>query len=207
METINNLKELVINMLEEITQLNDAFIELDSLIDKEAEFICIRERVGKIDALKSRLVHETNHIQEKEYISESSFSAGKFQIGIAHFVLGSIVGAMAKQENPLLSGFRSFSTELGKKEDFGNVMIAVKKSGNLEDVVAVSISSFIREYKTTKSNILSILRDHGCILLTAEEFWELLYRLKEDLMEGKYKSEAEQVKALLHYGKKKNKCT
>ncbi len=140
METINNLKELVINMLEEITQLNDTFLELDSLIDKEAEFIRIKGRISKLDALKSRLIHKINHIQEKEYISESSFNADKFQISIAHFVLGSIVGAMAKQENPLLSGFRSFSTELGKKEDFGNVMIAVKKSGNLEDVEAVSIS-------------------------------------------------------------------
>ena len=207
METINNLKELLCYVLQESRQLNDAFTELDGLIEREAESIHIQERFSNIDTLKSRLVHEINRIQEKEYISERSSNAGKFQIGIARFVLGSIVGAMAKQENPLLSGYRSFSTELGKKEDFGSVMIAIKKSGKLEDIEAVSISSFVREYKTTESNIISIIRDNGYITLTPKEFWELLYQLKEDLVEGKYRSETEQVKALLHYVKKRNKCT
>jgi len=106
-----------------------------------------------------------------------------------------------------LSGYKSFSTELGKKEDFGNVMVAVKKSGKLENIKAVSISSFVREYKTTESNVLSILRDSGYTALAPKEFWELLHRLKEEIMGGKYRSETEQVKALLHCGKKKNKCT
>jgi hypothetical protein len=125
---------------------------------------------------------------------------------IAGFALGGIVGAITKQ-NPLLSGYRSFSTELGKKEDFGNVMVAVKKSGKLEDIEVVSISSFVREYKTTESNIISILRNNGYVALTPKKFWELLDRLKEEVMEGKYRSEAEQVKALLHCVNKRNKCT
>ncbi len=199
METINNLKELLRYVLQETRQLNDASIELDGLIEREAESIHIQERVSNIDTLKSRLVHEINRIQEKEYISERSFNVEKFQIGIVHFVFGSIVGAVAKQKNPLLSGYRSLSTELGKKEDFGSVMIAIKKSGKLEDTEAVSISSFVREYKTTESNVISIIRDNGYITLAPKEFWELLYRLKEDLMEGKYRSETEQVEALLHY--------
>ena len=199
MESINTLRELIIKMLKEITQLNDAFTELDSLIDKEAECIHRQERIAKINVLKSRLVYEVQRIQDEEYESERSFNTGKLRSGIAHFVLGSIAGAMTKQENPFSFGYNSFSTELDKKACFGNVMIFVKKNGNLEDVEAVSISSFAREHKTTESNVILVIKDNGYILLTPEEFWELLLQLKEEIMEGRYKSEIEQVKALLDY--------
>lgn len=39
--------------------------------------------------------------------------------------------------------------------------------------------------------------------MTPEELWKSLHRLKEDIMEGKYKSEREQNKALLNYVKKR----
>ncbi len=206
MEIINDLKGLLINKSIEAKQLNNALTELDSRITKEAGYIDKLDRNARISALKARLVSEIDRIKHEERSSEYIFNTSKVYSGILGLAIGGIVGAIAKQ-NPLLSGFRLFNTELDKKESFGNVMIAVKKSGKLEDIKAVSISGFVREYKTTESNIISILRDKGYIVLTPKEFWELLHRLKKGLMEGKYRSENEQVKALLHCVNKRNNCT
>ena len=190
-------------IFKEIKELNDAFTELDSLITKEAEFVQRLDRVAKIDALKSRIAAEIKHIQEAELESERNFNTGTLRSGIAHFVFGSIVGAILNHENPFSFGAKSFSTELDKKADFGNVMIAIKESGKLEDIEVIAVSRLAREAKTTEQDIISIFKGNGYLLLTPEELWKSLHRLEEDIMEGKYKSEREQNKALLNYAKKR----
>ena len=190
-------------ILKEIKELNDAITELDSLITKEAEFVQRLDRVAKIDTLKSRIAAEIKRVQEEEDKSERNFNTGKLYSSVAGFALGSILGAMSKQGKPFLSGAKLLSTELGKEADFGTVLIATGENSKLEDIEVVSISSLAREYKKTESSILSIIKGNGYLLLIPEELWKLLHRLKEDIMEGKYKSEREQNKALLNYVKKR----
>ena len=190
-------------ILKEIKELNDAITESDSLITKEAEFVQRLDRVAKIDTLKSRIVAEIKHVQEEEDKSERNFNTGKLYSSVAGFALGSILGAMSKQGKPFLSGAKLLSTELGKEADFGTVLIATGENSKLEDIEVVSISSLAREYKKTESSIISIIKGNGYLLLTPEELWKSLHRLKEDIMEGKYKSEREQNKALLNYAKKR----
>jgi len=190
-------------ILKEIKELNYAITELDSLITKEAEFVQRLDRVAKIDTLKSRIAAEIKRVQEEEDKSERNFNTGKLYSSVAGFALGSILGAMSKQGKPFLSGAKLLSTELGKEADFGTVLIATGENSKLEDIEVVSISSLAREYKKTESSILSIIKGNGYLLLTPKELWKSLHRLKEDIMEGKYKSEREQNKALLNYVKKR----
>lgn len=190
-------------ILKEIKELNDAIAESDSLITKEAEFVQRLDRVAKIDTLKSRIAAEIKRVQEEEDKSERNFNTGKLYSGVAGFALGSILGAMSKQGKPFLSGAKLLSTELGKEADFGTVLIATGENSKLEDIEVVSISSLAREYKKTELSIISIIKGNGYLLLTPEELWKSLHRLKEDIMEGKYKSEREQNKALLNYAKKR----
>ena len=190
-------------ILKEIKELNDAITELDSLITKEAEFVQRLDRVAKIDTLKSRIAAEIKRVKEEEDRSERNFNTGKLYSSVAGFALGSILGAMSKQGKPFLSGAKLLSTELGKEADFGTVLIATGENSKLEDIEVVSISSLAREYKKTESSIISIIKGNGYLLLTPEELWKSLHRLKEDIMEGKYKSEREQNKALLNYAKKR----
>ena len=190
-------------ILKEIKELNDAITELDSLITKEAEFVQRLDRVAKIDTLKSRIAAEIKRVQEEEDKSERNFNTGKLYSSVAGFALGSILGAMSKQGKPFLSGAKLLSTELGKEADFGTVLIATGENSKLEDIEVVSISSLAREYKKTESSIISIIKGNGYLLLTPKELWKSLHRLKEDIMEGKYKSEREQNKALLNYAKKR----
>lgn len=190
-------------ILKEIKELNDAITELDSLITKEAEFVQRLDRVAKIDTLKSRIAAEIKRVQEEEDKSERNFNTGKLYSSVAGFALGSILGAMSKQGKPFLSGAKLLSTELGKEADFGTVLIATGENSKLEDIEVVSISSLAREYKKTESSIISIIKGNGYLLLTPEELWKSLHRLKEDIMEGKYKSEREQNKALFNYAKKR----
>lgn len=184
METINYLRKRLINMSKEATRLNDAFTELDSHIDKEAEYILRQEEASKIDVLKSRLVSEINRIKGEEDIAERCFNTSKRFNSIAGFALGGIVGAITKQ-NPLLSGYRSYSTELDKKAEFGNVMIAAKENGEFEDTKVIAVSRLAREDDTTEPNIITSIKRDGYLLFTPEEFWQLLDRLKEEIMEGK----------------------
>lgn len=188
MATKNSLKELVVTMLKEITQLNDALIELDSLIDKEAEYIQRQERIANINALKSILVNEVQRIQDEEYNSKRNFNTSKVFNSIVGFASGSIVGAMSKHGNPFLLGAESFLKHLDKKADFGNVMIAIniKESGKLEDIEVIAVSRLARESKTTEQDIISSIKREGYLLLTPEEFWQSLDRLKEEIMADKY---------------------
>jgi len=204
MEIMNASTEFsATTILKEIKELNDAITELDSLITKEAEFVQRLDRVAKIDTLKSRIAAEIKRVQEEEDKSERNFNTGKLYSSVAGFALGSILGAMSKQGKPFLSGAKLLSTELGKEADFGTVLIATGENSKLEDIEVVSISSLAREYKKTESSIISIIKGNGYRLLTPEELWKSLHRLKEDIMEGKYKSEREQNKALLNYAKKR----
>ena len=203
MEILNTSKGLPVTMLKEITKLNDALAELDSLINKEAKLINRQERIAKINAMESRLAKEIKCVQTEERESEYRFNKGRIFSGVAGFAIDSFIGAISNHEKPFLLGAKSFSEELDKKADFGKVLIAIKASGKLEDMEVIAISYLAREYKTTESNIISIIRGNGYLLLTPEKLWESLHRLKENLIEGKYKSEMEQNKALLNYVKKR----
>jgi len=177
MEIINDLKGLLINKLKEAKQLNDAFTELDSRITKEAGHIDRLDRIARISALKTRLVSKINRIKHEERSSEYIFNTSKVYSGILGLAIGGIVGAITKR-NPLLSGFRSFNTELDKKESFGNVMIAAKENGELEDIKVIAVSRLAREAKTTESDIISSLESKDYSLMAPEKLWKSLDQLK-----------------------------
>ena len=86
----------------------------NSRITKEAGHIDRLESIAKISALKARLVSEIDRIKHEERSFEYIFNTSKVYNGILGLAIGDIVGAITKQ-NPLLSGFRSFNTELDKK--------------------------------------------------------------------------------------------
>lgn len=203
MEIINTSKRLPVTMLKEIIKLNDALTELDGLINKEAELIHRQEQIAKINALKSRVAKEIEHVQTAERESEYRFNKGRIFSGVAGFAIDSFIGVISNNENPFLLGAKSFSEELDKEADFGKVLIALKESSKLEDMEVIAISHLAREYKKTESSIISIIKGNGYLLLTPEELWESLHGLEEDIMEDKYKSEREQNKVLLNYAKKR----
>jgi hypothetical protein len=99
-------------------------------------------------------------------------------------------------------GVKSLKTELARKADFGRVLIAIRESDKLEDIEVIAGSRLARESNTTESDILPTFKGKG-VILTPEEFWKLLRRLEEEIMNGKYKSETQQNKALLNYAKKR----
>jgi len=184
MEIINDLKGLLINKIKETKQLNDAFTESDSRISKEAGHIDRLDMIARINALKARLVSEVDRIKHEEGSSEHIFNTSKVYSGILGLAIGGIVGAITKQ-NPLLSGFRSFNTELDKKESFGNVMIAAKENGELEDIEVIAVSRLAREAKKTESDIISSLVSKGYSLAAPEKLWKSLDQFKEEIREGK----------------------
>ncbi len=184
MEIINNLKELLRYVLQETRQLNDAFMELDSRITEESGHIDRLDMIARISALKARLVSEIDRIKHEERSSEYIFNTSKVYSGILGLAIGGIVGAITKQ-NPLLSGFRSFNTELDKKESFGNVMITAKENGELEDMKVIAVSRLAREAKKTESDIISSLIGKGYSLMAPEKLWKSLDQFKEEISEGK----------------------
>jgi len=185
MESINNLGELLIVISEEVTYLNDAFIELDNLINKEAEYLQRQERACKINELESRLVSEINRIKHEERSSEYSFNTSKVYSGILGLAVGGIVGVVLKQESPFSLGYKLYSKELEKKAGFSTVMMALKEGDKLEDIEAIAISRLARESKTTEADIMSSLERQGYSLMTTGQLLESLDQLKVDIKEEK----------------------
>lgn len=203
MEIINELGSLLNNELNAVKWLNDAFKELNRRVAKEAEFIDRLDRIARIDELKARLVREVDRILGEEGSLESIFDTGKLFNGALGFFVGSMIGKILKQEKPLSKGYYLLNRELEKKSPFGTVMMALKKSRKIGDIEVIAVSRLAREARTTEGEIISSLESKGYSLMTPEELWESLHRLEEDIIEGKYKSEREQNKALLNYARKR----
>lgn len=185
MEIINELSSLLTNELNAVKRLNDAFMELNRRLAKEAKLIDRLDTIARIDELKSRLVSEVNHIQQKEKNSERVSNAGKVYSGLLGFAAGSIIGKILKQENPVSSGYKLFSKELEKKSPFGIAMMALKEGRKIDDIEVIAISRLAREAKTTEAEIISSLKYQGYSLITHEEFWLSLNHVKEAIKEGK----------------------
>lgn len=200
METTNTAKGLPDTILKEITKLGNALAEIDSLIGKEDEFIQRQERIAKINALKSRMLKEIERGQSEEVESEHNSNTAKVFSSVTAFALGGIMGALTKSENPFILRVKSLRTELARKADFGRVLIAIRESGKLEDIEVIAVSRLARGSNITESDILHNFKGKG-VSLKPEEFWKLLRRLEEEIMNGKYKSETQQNKALLNYAK------
>lgn len=185
MEIINELSSLLTNELKAVKRLNDAFMELNRRLAKEAKLIDRLDRIARIDELKSRLVSAVNHVQQEEKNSERISNAGKVYSGLLGFAVGSITGVVIKQENPFLSGYKLFSKELEKKTCFGAVMMALKEGRKIDDIEVIAISRLAREAKTTEAEIISSLKNQGYSLIAPEEFWLSLDYVKEAIKEGK----------------------
>jgi len=186
MESISNLRHLLADMSGEVQRLNDACMELDGYIAKEAEYIDSLDRIAEINALKARLVSEVDRIKGDEKSSEHAFDAAKVFSGMLHFAAGSLTSAVvSKKENPFSFGFKLATKELGKEAGFGTVMMAAKKDGKLEDIETIAVSRLAREAKTTEADIMSSFESKGFSLMTPEDLWESLDRLKEEIKEGK----------------------
>ena len=64
-------------------------------------------------------------------------------------------------------------------------MIALKEETRPEDAEVLSISRLARETNTTEANIISSIINKGFKMITPEEFWIYLNKLKELIKEGK----------------------
>ena len=188
MEIINNLRQLLADMSEEVRQLAEAYMELNNHIAREAEYIDKLDRIAEIKALKERLAGEVYRIQQEESSSEHTFNSGRLYSGIMDFAAGAIAGSIFKQESPLLKGYELSSKELAKKAHFGMVMIAIKKCGSWKDTKVMAISRLAREAGTTEADIISSMRRRGYHLYTPEDFWQILERLKAEVSENKLKN-------------------
>ena len=88
-------------------------------------------------------------------------------------------------EHPLQAVYNSYTQGLQKVCCFGKVMIALKEEASPEDAEVLSISRLAREANMTEADIMSSIRSKGFLLITPEEIWGLLDRLKEDIEAGK----------------------
>jgi hypothetical protein len=183
MENINNLRQLLVRLSEEVKRLNSGYIELNCYFAEEAECINRLDMMTAIDSLKARLLEKVNKIRNEERSSEDAFGIGNMFSGMLHLATGSITSAVLKQKNPLSSGLKLATRELGKKADFGTVMMALKKNGKLEDIETIAVSRLARETKTTEFDIMSSYTSIGYSLKTPEELWEYLDRLKANIKE------------------------
>jgi hypothetical protein len=184
MEATNALRCLLTRLSQEVQRLDCAYIELDGCFRKEAERINRLDSIARIKILKAKLASQVNKIRDNEESSKHAFGMGNLFSSALYLFGGSLTIAAMKQENPWSLGLKLANKELEKKADFGTVMIAVKADGNLEHIETIAVSRLAREAKTTESDIISSYKSKGYLLVTPEELWEYLDKLKEDIKAG-----------------------
>ncbi len=185
MEIVNKLGSPLTNELKAVKRLDDAFMELNRRLAKEAKLIDRLDRIARIGELKARLVSAVDRIRQEERSSAGIFDTGQLFNGVLGFFAGSMIGKVLKQEKPLSKGYHLFSKELEKKSPFGIVMMALKEGRKMDDIGVIAISRLAREAKATEAEIISSLECQGYSLITPEEFWLSLDHVKEAIKEGK----------------------
>lgn len=200
-------KGLSTRLLEEIQTLNSTLRDLNNLFDKSTTSIWQQDQIAAIKALKLRISEEIKREKSAEDDAEYSFNKASVFTGVAGFALGSLIGAIRKSKNPISLGAQLLKQELERQEPFRTLIIALEDGNGLEGVEVVAISRLARESKMIESKVCFALRAKGSILLTPQQFWQVLDNLEMKIMEGKVKPQMHLDKELIEQAKQLNATT
>ena len=99
-------------------------------------------------------------------------------------MLGGLVAAVARNSSVLSVGAHLAESDLTRTAPFGNVMVAVGRSGLPDDVEAVSLSRLARELDRLESDIEAALQTSGYLLMTPEAFSTVLTEFERRVLDG-----------------------
>ncbi|MFC1865358.1 hypothetical protein ACFLYB_01425 [Chloroflexota bacterium] len=174
MENTIKLLNILDSLACEVGELNKTFSELDQQLSNVS-------RAEELSVLKNRLMEEVKRIQDIEADAEYSFNYRKVFSGAFGALAAGIVAHITKKEHPLQAAYDSYAQGLQKVCYFGKVMVVLKEKAKPGNAEVISISGLAREANTTEANIMSSFKSKGFSIMSPEELWKYLDRLKEEI--------------------------
>lgn len=163
----------------------DALAALKEIFAQETQHLRRLDQVGRLDALKEKVVQEVHGIQMRETDESLGFNLGNLISGLVNFAVGSLVAAVRhSREHPLSIGARFALSDFEKIPPFGVVVVAIGPGGIPDDVTVVALSRQARELDTSESEIVAAIEARGYRLITREALLNALDKLREEVFTG-----------------------
>lgn len=186
METTTSFKELIQATRSELREQTIAVQELAVAITESERQIVQRDQVSRLGILKSRILEEVKDIERAESTARSRANKYALLGAGAAFTFGSLFVAATRHKGAYNAGARLASSVLSRKVPFDTILIAIGVEGIPKDVRVIAISCLARESNRNESDVKMSLQRAGHLLLTPEQFTDLLDKMESGILDGSY---------------------
>jgi len=161
-------------------KLGSAAESLTTLFDQEEIRLKRKAEVTRIRLLLSAILKQV----EQEKSTEISASMGYNQVRLIAQSFGLLITTFGKNNKvqPVARSLLEESTD--EKRTFGTILIRIDKKGLPDGVDVVCISCLGRESNQSEAEVINRLKRTGCLLLSEENFSELISKLIDGILEG-----------------------
>jgi len=187
METTTSFEGLIQAMRSELGEQTIAIRELAIAITESERLIGQRDQITLLRILNSRVMSEVKDIERTESAAQSrAIKKTLFWDAPVAFTFSSLfLDAFGLKNAPQIGAHLMLST-LAKKDPFGTILIAIGVEGIPKDVNAIAISCLARESNRSESDVKTSLKRDGHLLLTPEQFTDLLDKVESGILDGSY---------------------
>ncbi len=163
-----------------------AIRELAAAITESEIQIVRRDQVTQLGILRSNILLDVKAIERTE--SSAQYRAVKNSLlgAGAAFTFGSLFVAATRHKGAYNAGLGLASSVLSRKAPFDTILIAIGLEGIPKDVKAMAISCLARESNRSESDVKTSLKQAGHLLLTPEQFTDLLDKVESGILDGSY---------------------
>lgn len=185
MEAIASFEELIQIMRSDLGEQRIAAQELAVAIEESERQIVRRDQVTRLRILRSGIMREVKDIERMESAAQSRANKRALFGGApAAFIFGSIYTATTRHKDAYKTGVKLAGSVLSKNIPFGMVLIGIGKEGLPEDLKIIPVSRFARESNKTEPEVETSWKDDGYLLMTPEQFAELLDKVEQAVLDG-----------------------
>ena len=184
METIKVYRQRVEKLLQRAREQREALILLNDSLVRESNWLYRYDQSIRLRYLKIYIIQKVNNAQGDELSASSRFPVDDLLTFTMKFALGEGIMAMTKQERKDSFLTRLINNEQPKQRPFGKVMVEIGPNGLPDGVEVVAVSRLARRHSVSESAVVQELQAKGLILMTSEDFNNLIDKLEQKVLDG-----------------------
>jgi hypothetical protein len=184
LETLRVYHRRVDELLQRAWEQQEALTFLNGSLVRESQRLYRYNQSRRLHYMKIHVAQKVNNARKDELSASYRFPSGDILRVAAKFALGEGIIAMAKQEGKDSFLTRLINSEQPKQRPFGKVMVEIGPKGLPDGVAVVTISRLAREEGISESRVEQELQAKGLILMTSEDFSNLIDKLEQKVLDG-----------------------
>jgi len=165
------------SQLDAVLILQQAFGDLQRHLER-------LDKVARLDNIRDIVKREVQDIRRTETAAHCAEMEGRLVGGLAGFGIATLLAAMRNMEDPFLTGARAVRKRLTDDLPFGKVMVSVGPGEAFQRVEVIPVSKRARELRCSESDIIGSMLAQGRNLVTPEAFFDMIEKLKEQVITG-----------------------